>query len=180
MIRTLSAPGTLVETCVFPALWFGVLGSLNVLMWSGHLFDLHVAPPSLQARIMYLVLWLVPPLLAAWLTRRRKRVRQQEADAGDADIPAHFDGLVFQDRRHSVGAGLPTKRPLARQHLVEKRAQREDVAAQVQLAASYLFRRKIRSDGHCSGGQQFHPIVVDSNARRLQQPIHAPANVHFP
>jgi len=90
MIRTLSAPGTFVQKYVFLVLWFCILGAINILMWSGKLLDPHGEPPSLEARIGFLAMWLVPPLVAAWLTRLLKRVRMSD------------EGLLISDYRREI------------------------------------------------------------------------------
>jgi hypothetical protein len=90
MIRTLSAPGTFAEKYVFLALWFGILGGINVLIWSGQMSDAQGAPPSLATKVVFLVMWLVPPLVAAWLTRLLKRVRMSD------------EGLLISDSRREI------------------------------------------------------------------------------
>jgi hypothetical protein len=90
MIRTLSAPGTFVQKYVFLVLWFCILGGINVLMWSGQLFDQHGGPPSLEAKVAFLAMWLAPPLVATWLTRLLKRVRMSD------------EGLLISDCRRKI------------------------------------------------------------------------------
>jgi hypothetical protein len=90
MIRTLSAPGTFAQRYVFLVLWFCILGGINILMWWGKLFDPHGGPPSPEAKIVFLVIWLVPPLVAAWLTRSLKRVRMSD------------EGLLISDYRREI------------------------------------------------------------------------------
>jgi hypothetical protein len=90
MIRTLSAPGTFVQKYVFLTVWFYLLGGLNILIWSGKLFDASGGPPPPQAKITFLVFWLVPPLLGAWMMRRHKRVRMAD------------DGLLIADNHREI------------------------------------------------------------------------------
>jgi hypothetical protein len=90
MIRTLSAPGTFVQKYVFLVLWFCILGGINVLLWTDKLFDRHGGPPSLEAKVAFLAMWLAPPLVAIWLTRLLKRVRMSD------------EGLLISDRRREA------------------------------------------------------------------------------
>jgi hypothetical protein len=90
MIRTLSASGTFVHKYVFLALWLCISGGLNILMWSGRLFELRVVPPSLGIKIIYLAFLLVPPPLILWMTRLHKRVRMSD------------DGLLIRDSSQEV------------------------------------------------------------------------------
>jgi hypothetical protein len=90
MIRTLSAPGTFVQKYVFLVLWFCILGGINVLLWTDKLFDRHGGPPSLEAKVAFLAMWLAPPLVAIWLTRLLKRVRMSD------------EGLLISDYRREA------------------------------------------------------------------------------
>ena len=90
MIRTLSAPGTFVQKYVFLVLWFCILGGINVLLWKDKLFDRHGGPPSLEAKVAFLTMWLAPPLAAIWLTRLLKRVRMSD------------EGLLISDCRREI------------------------------------------------------------------------------
>ncbi len=51
--------------------------------------------------------------------------------------------IVFQDRAHGVGGGLPSKRPFAGEHLVENRAEAENVTAVGGFLPPHLFRRHV-------------------------------------
>ena len=51
---------------------------------------------------------------------------------------------VFQNRPDDAGWRVAAERPLARQHLVDHRAQRPDVAARVGLFPLHLLRRHVR------------------------------------
>lgn len=90
MIRTLSAPGPFVGKYVFLALWFCILGGINLLIWSGQMSDAQGGPPPLAAKIAFLAMWLLPPVVAAWLTRLLKRVRMSD------------EGLLISDGRREV------------------------------------------------------------------------------
>ncbi len=90
MVRTLSSSDTAFQKYVFPVSWFCLAGGVNVLMWSGRLFDPRGGPPSPEADIALLAIWLAPPLLAATLTRLLKRVRMSD------------HGLLISDYRREI------------------------------------------------------------------------------
>ena len=51
--------------------------------------------------------------------------------------------IVFQDRAHGVGGGLPSERTLAGKHLVKNGAETENIAAMIGFLAAHLFRRHV-------------------------------------
>ena len=61
-------------------------------------------------------------------------------------------GLLPDDRDEGLGAGLPLERPLARSHLVEDRAERELVRAEVEGLAARLLGRHVPGRAHDRAG----------------------------
>src|SRR5262249_6529103 len=61
-------------------------------------------------------------------------------------------GLLSQDRDERLGAGLPVEGALARRHLIEDRAERELVGAEVEWLTSRLLRRHVARRAHDRAG----------------------------
>ena len=80
---------------------------------------------------------LLGPLLEAVPDDPRERRRQPRDRRGE------IGGLLAQDRRHRLRARLAREGPASRQHLVEHRAEREDVGARVGGLAAHLLGRHV-------------------------------------
>jgi len=60
--------------------------------------------------------------------------------------------VLAQDRRDRLGGGRPVERPAAREHLVEDRAEREDVRSLVGRVALHLLGRHVAERPHHDAG----------------------------
>src|SRR4030095_5001049 len=69
---------------------------------------------------------------------------------------------VFQDRVHRLDRRLAFERPLASEHLIKDRAQREEVRAMVCVLSSYLLGRHVTDRPH-----DYPALSLRPNGRRV-------------
>ena len=96
------------------------------------------------------------------------------------DVPPRLRQLrriLFQDRRDRVARRVPLERPLAREHLVEDRPEREDVRAVIDGQAAHLLGRHVAHRAHhrprlrvARAGRRARLLLRRDGLRLLRQP----------